>query len=111
MCFPEKEYVNGMKKDKEFQPFSDDNGTGIKSKYFPKQTVIKNRSVNIRFPFKIEIDESAFDHKENGSIEPIVENGEIVGVVYRCSCGKIAKTRFEYVKTEESSRKTIDEST
>lgn len=98
----EKEAVDGMGKNKKFQPFSDDNGTGIKPEYSSKQTVIKNRSVNIRFPFKIEIDESGFNEKENGSIEPIVENGEIVGVIYRCSCGKIAKTRFEYVKTEET---------
>jgi len=99
----DKEADNSMGKDKIFKPFSDDNGTGMKPKYIPKQTVIKNRSVNIRFPFKIKIDESAFNDKENGSIEPIVENGEIVGVVYRCSCGRIAQTRFEYVKTEESS--------
>lgn len=94
-----------MEMDKEFKPFLDDRISGIKHKSSPKHTVIKTQLVNMQSPLKVEIDESDFEDEENESIEPIVEDGEIMGVIHKCSCGKVAKIRFEYMKTQESSKK------
>jgi len=91
-----------MKADKEFQPFSKEKDVGRKPKYSSKQTIIKSNSINMRSPVKIEVADSGFQDKGNESVEPILEHGEIVGIIYKCSCGKVTETRFEYMKTGES---------
>lgn len=94
--------VDSMKADKEFQPFLNEKDAGRKPKYSSKQTIIKSNSINMRSSVKIEVEDPDSQNKCNGSIEPILEHGEIVGIIYRCSCGKVAETRFEYMKTGES---------
>jgi len=91
-----------MKADKEFQPFSNEKDAGGKPKYSSKQTIIKSNSINMQSSVIIEVEDPDFRDKGNGSVEPILEHGEIVGIIYRCACGKVAETRFEYMKTGES---------
>jgi len=91
-----------MCKDDDFQPLLKDNISEIKPQFSRKHTVIKDKLIRLKHPVKIKIDEKDFGDNEGESIQPIISNGEIVGVIHRCSCGKVTKILFEYVETKDS---------
>ncbi len=63
-----------------------------------RQTVIKSTKVQVGKPKKIEQYSSGQSHNHGGSIFPLIEGDEIVGFVYECSCGEVAKIIFDYEK-------------
>ncbi|RKY52160.1 MAG: hypothetical protein DRP89_08100 [Candidatus Neomarinimicrobiota bacterium] len=91
-----------MYKDDDFQPLLKDNVSEVKAQFSRKHTVIKGQLIRLKPAVKIEIDEKDFGGNEGESVQPIISNGEITGVVHRCSCGKVAKILFEYVGTQKS---------
>ncbi len=91
-----------MCKDDDFQPLLRDDVSEIKPQFSRKHTVIKAQLIRLKNPVKIEIDEKDFVDYEGESIQPIISNGEIAGIIHRCSCGKVAKVLFEYVETKDS---------
>ena len=40
--------------------------------------------------------EDHFHPDHEGQVKPIMEAGELVGIVYECSCGEVAKIMFEF---------------
>ncbi len=69
-------------------------------KQIPKKTplpsVIKNDRIEYGQPCKINTNVSQSMHKHDGNIFPLIEGDEIIGFVYECSCGEVAKILFEY---------------
>ncbi len=63
-----------------------------------RQTVIKSTKVQVGKPKKIDQYSSSQSHDHGGSIFPLIEGDEIVGFVYECSCGEVAKIIFDYEK-------------
>lgn len=77
---------------------ADENG-GIFNQVFKKplrRSIIKSDNLEYGQPHKIEMRANKHSHKENGDIFPLIEGDEIVGFVYECSCGEVAKILFEY---------------
>ncbi len=66
-----------------------------------RQTVIKSTKVQVGKPKKIEQFSSIQSHNHSGSIFPLIEGDEIVGFVYECSCGEVAKIIFDYEENVE----------
>lgn len=63
--------------------------------------IIKQRSINVSTPVKIENRKMKLADSEGSNIftektSPILENGEIIGVLHRCSCGKETRIYFDY---------------
>ena len=58
--------------------------------------VIKNSRIEFGQPCKINTHVSQSNHKHEGNIFPLIEGDEIVGFVYECACGEVAKILFEY---------------
>lgn len=56
--------------------------------------LIKDNKVQLGHPVKINSKNSAEEGEE--SIEPIIENDQIIGVVYQCKCGRSRRILFEY---------------
>lgn len=77
---------------------TDENG-GIFKQMFKKpyrQTIIKSQNLEYGQPHKIEMRAKKHDHRESGNLFPLIEGDEIVGFVYECACGEVAKILFEY---------------
>ncbi len=77
---------------------TDENGSIFKQMRRKTVTpsVIKNNRVEFGQPCKINTQISQSSHKHNGNIFPLIEGDEIIGFVYECSCGEVAKILFEY---------------
>jgi len=61
-----------------------------------RKSVIKNNTV--RVGDKKRIDHKSDDHTDMSEpeVQPIVENDQIVGIFYKCSCGKLSEIRFDF---------------
>ena len=59
-------------------------------------SIIKNSRVEFGQPCKINTNFSQSEQKHDGNIFPLIEGDEIIGFVYECSCGEVAKILFEY---------------
>jgi len=58
--------------------------------------VIKGNRVRLSNPVRVNSkNESQTRHQEE-ALDPIVENNEIIGVIYKCRCGHRARILFEY---------------
>ncbi len=68
--------------------------------------VIKKRQVRVDEPRRIAVREIAADSENGDAVQPVIEDGQVVGVNYQCSCGKLVRIRFEFeepvVPTEEA---------
>ncbi len=64
-----------------------------------RQTVIKSSNLQIGKPKKIDQIATDNPHRHSGSIFPLIEGDDIVGFVYECSCGEVAKIIFDYEET------------
>lgn len=73
-------------------------------KIFRKRKIIKGRVIKQHTPVKIKINGSRsfrIGEELNGFIEPIVKEGNIIGLIHKCSCGKVAEIQFEYDNVPE----------
>ncbi|MDP8237841.1 MAG: hypothetical protein P9X24_02010 [Candidatus Hatepunaea meridiana] len=80
----------------EFQSFDQDAFKGDHNIFEKKVSVIKHKDVRMFNPVKIEINESEFEDNKGESIEPIIDDDCVVGIIYTCSCGKSTEIRFDY---------------
>jgi len=78
----------------DFKPLRKDAFTEPNHDFRTKQGVIKQKDVKIHNPVKLSIEESESILPE--SIQPMIEDGCVIGVIYRCECGKSTEIRFEY---------------
>ena len=60
-----------------------------------RRKIIKSQRIALGNPVKIESQINGNNHNA-GKIEPILLDGSIVGVRYRCQCGAVAEIMFEY---------------
>lgn len=58
-----------------------------------KQKVIRSQRIQLNKPITINAESMNDDGSE--SVEPMVENGQVVGIIHRCSCGKVTEIRFQ----------------
>ena len=63
-----------------------------------RKSVVKKNNVKMNSPMKIYTEKEDIEE----SIEPILEDDEIVGVIHTCSCGKTTAIRFEYDEERDS---------
>jgi len=77
---------------------SDNNGGIFKQAYSKtvRQSIIKSNNLEFGQPRKIHSRIQNTAHKHDGNIFPLIEGDEIVGFVYECACGEVAKILFEY---------------
>jgi len=80
---------------KDFKPLAEVIKNQPKKKFVARNKVIKNPIVNNSHRVVIETP-ADYEDDSKSEIQPIIENGEIVGMIYRCSCGRISEIRFEY---------------
>lgn len=80
--------------------FITDNKGGIfrqKNNSVPtRKTVLKSEEVRVDNFKKIEPRETQAEEVHEGSVHPIIEGGEMIGFVYECSCGEVAKIMFDF---------------
>ena len=61
-----------------------------------RQSIIKSEDLAYGQPHKVEAQTKKHMHKEGGNIFPLIEGDEIVGFVFECACGEVAKILFEF---------------
>ncbi len=61
-----------------------------------RSPIIKKDKVVFGKSRKIEHSVQVTDIHQNGEISPVYNNGELIGVIYECSCGKIAQILFDF---------------
>ena len=59
--------------------------------------LIKDNNVELGSPIKLN-PKKRDSSKHEESINPIVEDGKVVGVIYKCKCGRQRRIMFEYNK-------------
>ena len=60
-------------------------------------SIIKCDKINVSdLNYKINPYESAHIPVNKGKITPLTDNEEIIGFIYECSCGEIAKVIFDF---------------
>ncbi|MCF7886311.1 MAG: hypothetical protein K9M80_07440 [Candidatus Marinimicrobia bacterium] len=81
--------------DKVFKPINSEikNNTPSRGNSY----MIKGNNVNLGNAVKLSPDkDNTSNHEE--SIDPIIEDGKIIGVLYQCQCGRKRRILFEYNK-------------
>ncbi len=64
-------------------------GTSLRGK------VIKKERIQVSDPLKIKPITVHHDHPSEEMIEPIIEDGIVVGLYFTCVCGRTSEIRFE----------------
>ncbi|RMH64995.1 MAG: hypothetical protein D6677_03535 [Calditrichaeota bacterium] len=59
-------------------------------------TIIKSKDIRIKSTKIINPLENSHIPASKGKITPLTEAGEVIGFIYQCSCGEIAKVIFDY---------------
>ncbi len=67
-----------------------------KTKLPVRHSVIKNNAVRIGEPKKIEQTPEPESHSGKTDVQPIIENNQVTGIVFTCSCGKVSEIRFDF---------------
>ncbi len=58
--------------------------------------VIKGDRVHLSNPIRVTTEKAKQSKHQEEALDPIIENNEIIGVVYKCRCGHRARIIFEY---------------
>jgi|GEM_PF-1868203 hypothetical protein len=74
------------------------------SKISPRKTVIKREQLVLGKPKKIEHALQVSETHHDGKITPLFNNDELIGVIYECSCGKVAQILFDFEEELASKR-------
>jgi len=60
-------------------------------------SIIKKEKVNLNSSVrKINPYDSNHIPLNKGKITPLMDNGDVIGIIYECSCGEIAKVIFDF---------------
>ncbi len=68
----------------------------------PRKTVIKREQLVLGKPKKIEHALQVSETQHDGKITPLFNNDELIGIIYECSCGKVAQILFDFEEEMES---------
>lgn len=72
------------------------------------RTVVKGKAVRQEEVKKVIVnhvkEQPEVQNQKNTSIEPIIENGSIVGLYHNCGCGLQSEIRFELIGEENKSQ-------
>lgn len=60
------------------------------------RNLIKSEQVVSHEPVLIKINEDDYPESGPSSIQPIIEDGVVVGMFYRCICGRTEEIKFIY---------------
>ncbi len=60
------------------------------------RNLIKSEQVISRDPVVIKTNEEEFNESGPSTIQPIIEDGVVIGIFFRCSCGRTEEIRFVY---------------
>ncbi len=61
-----------------------------------KNPVLKRNQVVIGQKRRIDHSMQVQEIHQGGTVNPVYNNGELIGVVYECSCGKVAQILFDF---------------
>ncbi len=64
-------------------------------------SIIKSKDIQIKSTKVINPFENSHIPANKGKITPLTESGEVIGFIYQCSCGEIAKVIFDYDESLE----------
>lgn len=85
-----------MHKDDEFIADLFAGNAGQSKRVSSRHKVIKSSQLSLGKPRKIIPRSEEEAGPGQGNLFPIVENDEIIGFTYECSCGSVAKIIFDY---------------
>ncbi len=91
--------------------FDEDQGkifTRVHRKTVGRKSVIKRDQLIIGHPRKIEHSLQVSEHSHEGKVTPIYNDEELIGIIYECSCGKVAQILFDF---EEQSKNEVTAAT
>ncbi len=72
----------------------------------PRKTVIKREQLVLGKPKKIEHALQVSETQHDGKITPLFNNDELIGIIYECSCGKVAQILFDFEEEMQSKQTT-----
>ncbi len=67
-----------------------------------KNKVIKKDQVVVGSKRKIEHSFSVSEAHPDGKITPVFNADELIGIIYECSCGKVAQILFDFEESGEN---------
>lgn len=85
----------------EFTPIDTLSNNGKSRTVTRSANVIKNSRVLMKDQFIINSD----NETDSGTIEPILEGDIVIGIKYRCRCGREAEIHFEYAEATGTQQK------
>ncbi len=67
-----------------------------------RNSVIKREKVVIGQKRKIEHSLQVSEAHHDGKINPVFNGDELIGIIYECSCGKVAQILFDFEESGET---------
>lgn len=68
------------------------------------QSVIKRDQLVLGRLRKIEHSLQVSETQHDGKVTPIYNNAELIGIIYECSCGKVAQILFDFEEQSQEER-------
>lgn len=65
------------------------------------KTVIKRDQLVFGKPRKIEHSLQVSETHQEGKVNPIYNGDDLIGIIYECSCGKVAQILFDFEEQSE----------
>ena len=78
--------------------------TDASPKNMVRNSVIKKEKLVIGHPKKIEHSLQVSETQQDGKVTPVFNNNELIGIIYECSCGKVAQILFDFEEDIQSKR-------
>ena len=66
-----------------------------------KSKILKKDQVVVGFSKKIEHALQISEVQHEGKITPVFNDDELIGIIYECSCGKVAQILFDFEESIE----------
>ncbi len=83
-----------MAEDSDFERLTAKNSSGAKPRRLHGH-VLKKKTVSVTDPMRIKPNTASVDDPSSEMVEPIIEEGTVVGLYFTCSCGRTSEIRFE----------------
>jgi len=62
-----------------------------------REPILKGQQVILGSPVKLDMYKgNRGGHTHDAQVEPIIENGQVIGFVFECACGESTEILFEY---------------
>ncbi len=73
----------------------------VHPKIHGSKTVIKRDQLVFGKPRKIEHSLQVSENHQEGKVNPIYNGEDLIGIIYECSCGKVAQILFDFEEQSE----------